>query len=80
MKVLEPWRIARGKVEDPEPALRYAWTHKISCSIIGMYEVAHVEQNVLYAKRFKPMSAEEMSAFRKSTEDLGKTTYLWWKR
>ena len=45
----------------------------VSSAVIGTYTVDEVKQNVEWAKRHQPMSAEEMAAVRKQGQELAAT-------
>lgn len=44
----------------PEILLRYAMSLPVAATTVGMPEMAHVDFNVAVAKRFRPLSPEEM--------------------
>jgi aryl-alcohol dehydrogenase-like predicted oxidoreductase len=44
----------------PEMLLRYAMTLPVSAAVVGMPQLAHLEQNVQVAKSFRPLSRDEM--------------------
>jgi len=46
----------------PEMLIRYAMTLPVAAATVGMPEMAHVEFNLAAAKKFKPLSQQEMKA------------------
>jgi aryl-alcohol dehydrogenase-like predicted oxidoreductase len=80
MKALKGMEFVRGRVDDPEPLLRYALTLPISTLAIGLRQVSEVEPNLRVARNFKPMPAEEMRALETAVHPLATTQALWWKR
>jgi aryl-alcohol dehydrogenase-like predicted oxidoreductase len=46
----------------PEILLRYAMTLPVAATTVGMPELSHVEFNLAVAKRFRPLSNEEMKS------------------
>lgn len=61
--------VARGALVqrglDVKQLLSYAWSYPISTAILGISEVAHLEENIRIAKEFEPMSAQEREQFRR---------------
>lgn len=51
----------------PEELVRYALSLPISAAVVGMPQVAHIDQNVQIAKAFQPYDATQM---RKMSSDL----------
>ena len=79
MKVPARGRLLReGGVATMEQAMRYVLTLPVSTVIIGIDNLAQLEENVRIARDFRPMSAEES----KRTEELAKPYYAdasWFK-
>ncbi len=46
----------------PEMLLRYAMSLPVAAATVGMPELAHVDFNIAAAKRFKPLTREEMKS------------------
>ena len=49
-------------VADVDSLLRYALSLPVATMVVGMPQVAHIEQNVAVVKAFKPMSQTEMDS------------------
>ncbi len=45
---------------DMEPFLRFALTQPVTLAVIGCDELQHLEENVAFAERFKPIGEDEM--------------------
>lgn len=76
MKVLAAGRVT-SHVRD---SLRYALSLPISTAIVGMGTLEEVRQNVRIARRFRPMSSDEMIRLEETTRASATTAVLWWKR
>jgi predicted aldo/keto reductase-like oxidoreductase len=50
----------------PEMLLRYAMSLPVAATTVGMPQLAHLEENLAVAKRFKPLTPEEMNTLPKS--------------
>jgi predicted aldo/keto reductase-like oxidoreductase len=79
MKVPAGGRIFRsGGITSMEPAMRYVLTLPVSTIIVGIDDLAQLEENVRIAREFKPMSDAEM----RRTEELVRpyhTDATWFK-
>jgi len=52
-------------------ALRYSLSiDGVASAVIGAYTVDEVKQHVEWAKRYQPMSTEEVAALRKQGQEL----------
>jgi aryl-alcohol dehydrogenase-like predicted oxidoreductase len=69
MKIPARGRMFRaGGLRTMEPAMRYVLTLPVSTVIIGIDDIAQLEENVRIAKNFSPMTPDEV----KQTEELTK--------
>ncbi len=69
MKVPARGRIFRdGGITSMEPAMRYVLTLPVSTIIVGISTLKELEENIGYARAFRPMTEQEM----KKTEELTK--------
>jgi len=67
MKVASYGRIFReNAISSMGPALNYALTHPVSTAVVGVSDIAELEENVGIAKNFVPLTEEKM----KELEDL----------
>jgi aryl-alcohol dehydrogenase-like predicted oxidoreductase len=62
------------KKADIHTLLRYTWSLPITSSMIGMTNIAEVEQNVAWASAFKPMPTNEMSKLSDRLSTANKAT------
>jgi aryl-alcohol dehydrogenase-like predicted oxidoreductase len=70
MKVPARGRIFRkGGVSTMETAMRYVLSLPVSTVIIGIEDIAQLEENVRIARSFSPMSSDEMRKTEESTKD-----------
>lgn len=61
MKVVERGSLIQRGLK-MERLLPYVLSHPVSTAIVGITEIAHLEENVRIARAFQPLSAEEMVA------------------
>ncbi len=80
MKALKGMEFAKGRVDDPEPLLRYALTLPISTLALGLRQASEVQPKLKMAREFKPMTTSEMRTLEKVVQPLATTQALWWKR
>ena len=76
MKVLAAGRVTQHVPE----SLRYAFSLPVSTAIVGMGTIGEVKQNVEVARRFSPMTSNEMRALEERTRNFATTAVMWWKR
>lgn len=63
-----PSKIPRGHLE---PALRYSLSIEgVASAVVGAYTIEEVRENVEWAKRFKPLNADESVALRLKGKEL----------
>ncbi|MDX2151924.1 MAG: aldo/keto reductase [Bryobacteraceae bacterium] len=72
MKTNAMGNIAKNGIATVAECLRYAWSQDVDTVVSGVESVAQLEENVLAAKTFRPMSGEEISAVLERTKK-GKT-------
>ena len=63
MKVVERGTLIE-KGYDMEQLLRYVLSYPVSTAVVGITEIAHLEENVRIASAFEPLSGEEMAEIR----------------
>jgi len=76
MKVLAAGRVTQHVSE----SLCYSLSLPISTAIVGMGMIDEVKYNVQVARRFSPMSPDEMKALEERTREFATTSIMWWKR
>lgn len=52
----------------PKDLLSYVYSYPVSTAVVGISEMAHLEQNVDITKNFDPLTEEEMSDLRRRTQ------------
>lgn len=60
--------VARGALVQQglpvERLLGYAWSHPLATAVLGISEIAHLEENVRLARAFEPLGEAHMAALR----------------
>ncbi|HMK39202.1 MAG TPA: aldo/keto reductase, partial [Bacteroidota bacterium] len=79
MKVPSRGRIFRPTgVRTMEQAMRYALSHQVSALVIGISEIAQLEENVRIAREFTPMTRDEMRELEAMTAPYAADA-LWYR-
>lgn len=52
----------------PKDLLSYVYSYPVATAVVGISEMAHLEQNVDITKNFDPLTEEEMSDLRRRTQ------------
>jgi predicted aldo/keto reductase-like oxidoreductase len=68
MKTMGRGNITSFEVATPAEALRYTWSQPVATAVVGSEWIEMLEQNVLYAKTFKPMTETEQAALLERTK------------
>lgn len=63
MKVVGRGALIKGNL-DVRKLLSYVLSHPVATAIVGISELAHLEENVRLAQAFQPLSQEEMAQIR----------------
>lgn len=62
-----------------EEALRYAWSLPISTVVSGVESVGLLRQNAAFARRFTPLTPQEMETIRKNVAPSADGRFEWYK-
>jgi aryl-alcohol dehydrogenase-like predicted oxidoreductase len=68
MKTMGRGNITSFEVATPAEALRYVWSQPVATAVVGSEWIEMLEQNVLLAKTFQPMTDAEQSALLERTK------------
>ena len=80
MKIPARGRIFReGGITSMRDAMRYTLTQRVSTVIVGVDDVAQLEENVAIATEFEPLSGDQMAHLEELTTDYVSEA-SWFKR
>jgi predicted aldo/keto reductase-like oxidoreductase len=68
MKTMGRGNITSFEVATPAEALRFAWSQPVSMAVVGSEWIEMLDQNVLLAKTFKPMTEAEQAVLLERTK------------
>jgi aryl-alcohol dehydrogenase-like predicted oxidoreductase len=68
MKTMGRGNITSFEVATPAEALRYVWSQPVATAVVGSEWIEMLEQNVLLAKTFQPMTGAEQAALLERTK------------
>jgi aryl-alcohol dehydrogenase-like predicted oxidoreductase len=79
MKTLGAGRLLKEKTASIEECLRYVWSLPVSTAIVGLDDIAHVNQIAAVAASAKPLTAAEMDSLRRRVGPLELARLEPWK-